>query len=159
MIAIDKFDSAMARTRAFFLSPFFRSMGSKVYVREGVRFERPKNISIGKSVYINYDCTVSAYSGKITIGDDVMIGFNSNILTTNHGYKNLKVSMMKQKDQKNANIVIGDDVWIAANVTILPNVRIGKGAIIGAGSVVTKDVKPYSIVGGVPAKHIKYRYG
>lgn len=157
MIAIDKLDSFRARTRALIFKPFFRSIGSKVYIREDVRFESPKNISIGKFVYINYGCTISAYSGNITIGNDVMIGFNSSILTTNHGYKNFKVSMMKQENQKNANVVIEDDVWIAANVTILPDVKIGKGAIVAAGSVVTKDVKPYSIVGGVPAKHIKYR--
>ncbi len=55
-------------------------------------------------------------------------------------------------------IIIGNDVWIGANAVVLPNVRIADGSIIGAGAVVTKDVKPYQIVGGVPAKHIRFRY-
>lgn len=59
----------------------------------------------------------------------------------------------------NASIVVGNDVWIGANVIVVPKVTIGDGAIIGAGSVVTKDVPPYAIVGGVPAKVIKYRFG
>jgi len=55
-------------------------------------------------------------------------------------------------------LFIGDDVWIGARVTIMRKVRIGNGAVIAAGSVVTKDVEPYSIVGGVPARHIRYRF-
>ena len=60
-------------------------------------------------------------------------------------------------DSEKAGIIVGDDVWIGANATILPGVKIGKGAVIGAGSVVTKDVKEYAIVAGVPAKHVRYR--
>lgn len=60
--------------------------------------------------------------------------------------------------QNNPKINIGNDVWIGANVCILPHVQIGSGAIIASGAVVVKDVKPYEIVGGVPAKHIKYRF-
>ena len=55
-------------------------------------------------------------------------------------------------------IVIGDDVWIGANVTVVGGVTIGRGAVVAAGAVVTKDVFPYSIVGGVPAKHLRYRF-
>jgi virginiamycin A acetyltransferase len=60
---------------------------------------------------------------------------------------------------KNRKVVIGNDVWIGSNVTILPSVNIGDGAIVAAGAVVVKDVPPYSIVGGVPAKVIRYRFG
>ena len=55
-------------------------------------------------------------------------------------------------------MVIGNDVWIGSNVIILPGVKVGDGAILSAGAVVSKNVEPYSIVGGVPAKHIKYRF-
>lgn len=72
---------------------------------------------------------------------------------------------ISKKNQKNANlqtnklsIEIGSDVWIGDNVSVLPNIKIGHGAIIGTGSVVTKDVEPYTIVGGVPAKFIKDRF-
>lgn len=60
--------------------------------------------------------------------------------------------------RKNIPVVIGNDVWIGANVSILPGVHIGDGAVLAAGAVVNKDVEPYEIVGGVPAKHIKYRF-
>ena len=60
--------------------------------------------------------------------------------------------------EKNKKVIIGNDVWIGENVTLLPSVKIGNGAIISAGSIVTKDVPDYAIVGGVPAKIIKYRF-
>lgn len=158
MIYIDKLYSVTARLRAYAHKPFFRSMGKRVYIRENVIFESPKQITIGNNVYINYRATISAHSGKVKIGDNVMIGFGASIITTNHGYKNLKKPMMDQKDHGRGDITIENDVWIGANATILPKVKVEKGAIVGAGAVVTKDVKPYSIVGGVPAKHLKFRY-
>lgn len=158
MIYIDKLYSAVARIRAYAHKPFFNSMGKKVYIRENVMFESPKKITIGRNVYINYGTTISAYSGKIKIGSNVMIGFGASLVTTNHGYKNLKKPMMDQKGDTKGDITIEDDVWIGANATILPKVRIEKGAIVGAGAVVSKDVKSYSIVGGVPAKHLKFRW-
>lgn len=158
MIYIDKLFSVVARARAYTYKPFFRSMGKRVYIRENVMIESPKKISIGNNVYINYRVTISGHSGTVKIGNDVMIGFGASIITTNHGYKNLKKPMMDQKDNGKGDIVIEDDVWIGANAVILPKVRIEKGAIVGAGAIVTKDVKPYSIVGGVPAKHLKFRY-
>lgn len=60
--------------------------------------------------------------------------------------------------RNNQSIIVGNDVWIGANVVLLPGVYIGNGAIIAAGAVVTHDIEPYSIVGGVPAKKIRYRF-
>ena len=69
---------------------------------------------------------------------------------TNHPYENSAL-------RKNEPVIIGNDVWIGANVCILPGVNIGDGAVLAAGAVVNKDVPSYSVVGGVPAKVIKYR--
>lgn len=85
------------------------------------------------------------------MGPDVMI------LTSNHKHDRLDVPMNQQGFPCPQKVMIGNDVWIGARVMILPGVRIGDGVIIGAGAIVTKDVPDYAIVGGVPAKILKYR--
>lgn len=75
-----------------------------------------------------------------------------------HGYADTNLPMVKQEVKKRSKLVIGNDVWIGARVTVLGNVKsIGHGVIIGAGSLVTKDVPDYAIMGGNPARVIKYR--
>ena len=88
------------------------------------------------------------------IGDDVMMGPNYIIYTRNHSFNRTDIPMNKQGMQDFKSVVIGNDVWIGARVIILPCVQIGDGSIIGAGSIVTKDVPPYAIVGENPAKII-----
>jgi acetyltransferase-like isoleucine patch superfamily enzyme len=85
-----------------------------------------------------------------------MIAPNVVIVAFNHGYKKLEIPMAKQINTEAA-VIIDDDVWVASNCTIGKGVRIGKGSIIAANSFVNKDVPPYSIVGGVPAKFIRTR--
>ena len=108
-----------------------------------------KNINMGKNVFINSGCRFQDQGG-ITIGDDVLIGHNVVLATLNHDINPRKRSTMHP-----APISIGHDVWIGANATVLPGVTIGDGAIIAAGAVVTKDVPPNVIAGGVPAKILK----
>ena len=79
------------------------------------------------------------------------------ILGGNHRFDRLDIPMMFQGNVEYAPVEIGNDVWIGSRVIILPGLKIGEGSIIGAGSVVTKDVMPYSIVAGNPAKLIKMR--
>lgn len=107
------------------------------------------NSNIGHFAYIG--C-----SGYIEIGDNVMISPRVSMYAENHNFGNLDVPMKDQGVTREI-IIIEDDCWIASNSIILPGVRIGHGSIIAAGSVVTKDVAPRSIVGGNPAKLIKYR--
>ena len=108
-----------------------------------------KNIHIGKNVFINSDCKFQDQGG-IFIGDDVLIGHNVVLATLNHD-ENPK----KRANLCPAPIHIGEKVWIGSNATILPGIKIGDGAIIGAGAVVTKNVEENTVVGGIPAKVIK----
>jgi maltose O-acetyltransferase len=95
--------------------------------------------------------------GTITIGADVMMGPDVVILTTNHIFENTDIPMDQQGIANELPVTIEDDVWIGTRVIILPGRHIGRGSIIGAGSVVTKDIPPFAIVGGNPAKVIRYR--
>jgi acetyltransferase-like isoleucine patch superfamily enzyme len=108
-----------------------------------------KNISVGKNVFINSGCSFQDQGG-ITIGDGALIGHNVVLSTLNHD-----IDPRKRSSLHPAPIVIGKNVWIGANVTVLRGVTIGDDAVIAAGAVVTKDVPANVIVGGVPAKIIK----
>lgn len=108
-----------------------------------------KNITIGKNVFINSGCRFQDQGG-IDLGDGVLVGHNVVLATLNHDF-----SPEKRSTTHPAPIKIGKNVWIGANVTVIPGVTIGDNAIIAAGAVVTKDVLPNMIVGGVPAKVMK----
>jgi galactoside O-acetyltransferase len=94
--------------------------------------------------------------GEIRIGRDCLIGPNVVMRTTNHRYERTDIPMYMQGHDAGS-IVIEDNVWIGANVILLPNITIGSGAIVGAGSVVTKSVPTMTIAAGVPARIIKSR--
>ena len=112
-------------------------------------------IEIGENSHFTYNVQVgAAEGGQIFIGKDVSIGPNVIIRASNHRYERKGIPINKQ-GHVGGKIIIEDDVWIGANVTILPNVIIGKGAVIGAGAVVNKDISAYALAGGVPAKIIK----
>lgn len=85
------------------------------------------------------------------MGPDVVI------MTTAHAFENSEIPIRLQGALPINPIIIEDDVWIGTRVVILPGVKIGKGSVIGANSLVTKDVEPYSIMGGIPAKYIRKR--
>ena len=108
-----------------------------------------KNITIGKNVFFNTGCTFQDRGG-ITIGDGTQIGQNVVLVTLNHG-----IAPEKRHITYPFPIVIGQNVWIGANATILPGVTIGRNAIIAASAVVSKDVPENAVVAGVPAKVIK----
>lgn len=120
---------------------------NEVYISNG------RNISIGEYCHINERVFIQG----ATIGNHVMIAPGVSILNNTHNYESLERPMIMQGMIKESNPVIEDDVWIGRNAIILHGITIGTGAIIAAGAVVTKDVEPYSIVGGVPAKYIKSR--
>jgi len=109
-----------------------------------------KNIAVGEHVFINACCHFQDHGG-VMIGDGCQIGHNVVFATLNHGF-----APEDRSTTYPAPIVLKKNVWVGSNATILSGVTIGENAIVGAGSVVTKDVPDNAIVGGVPAKVIKY---
>ena len=101
-------------------------------------------------------CIVAAGDGRIVIGNHVIMAMNVVVRAADHRYASIDVPIRYQ-GQEGGEIVIGDDVWIGANAVVTRNVHIGAHAIIAAGAVVTKDVAPYDIVAGVPARRIRSR--
>lgn len=112
-------------------------------------------IVIGDNLSLNTNTQIGADSGEIHIGNNVLIGPNVVIRVADHGIS--RASLIMKQPHVGSVITIEDDVWIGSNAVILRNVRLGRGCVVAAGAVVTKDVAPYDIVGGVPAIKISER--
>ena len=145
-------------------------------IAENVTVKGFKNIELGERVTLNQFSYIHAVNGflkvgdrfvgnylqllagegEIIIGNDVMVGPHTIIRAANHNLKRIDIPMLQQGHTWGS-IVIEDDVWIAAKAVILSNVTIGKGSVVAAGAIVTKDVPPFSVVGGIPAKIIQSR--
>lgn len=131
------------------------NIGTNVVLAPGLNITHPKKVFFGDNIYIGPNAFLSSY-GTIIIESGVIIGPNITIYTANHNYENAvaipydgKVILKMVKIEKN--------VWIGGNVIIIPGVTIAEGSIIGAGSVITKNVPKYAIMGGNPAKILRYR--
>ena len=131
----------------------FRVCGDNVNIASGVRFGRGRRISIGTDSGIGENSYIVCME-DVNIGNDVMIGPDVMILTGGHDYSDPNLRLIDQQVIA-APVTIGNDVWIGARVLILPGVTIGSRSIVGAGSVVTKDIPSHSIVAGNPARIIK----
>ena len=149
-----------------------------VFIDAGCRFIAPNAISIEGTVGIGRNAFFSAEGGSISVGDNTsfnanvhinasvggkicigkwcLLGPNVVMRTADHKYDKPEL-FIRQQGHRVGDICVEDDVWIGANAVILGDVRIGRGAIVGAGSVVTRNVPSMSIVAGVPAKVIKFR--
>lgn len=137
-------------------------MGEKVYI-EPTSTMTWSNIYLSDDIYIGENALFLSTRAKIIINSHVMFGPNVTIVTGNHRIDIVGKYMTEIKDvdklaEDDQDVCFKGDNWIGANSTILKGVNIGEGSIIAAGSVVTKDVPPYSIVGGVPAKVITMRF-
>ncbi len=126
--------------------------GKNVNIQKGVNLS--SKLQIGKNSGIG---AFSIVQSNVTIGENVMMGPYCYIYTQNHKFDSVEVPMIEQGYSEIKPVIIKDDVWIGSRVTILPGVTVGTGAVIGAGAVVTKDVPDYTVVGGNPAKILKYR--
>ncbi len=116
-----------------------------------------ENIFLGLNSHINqYCCVWASKKSKIIIGNNLLMGPGVKIFSSNHMVENTGIPMNIQPYIEK-DIIVGNDVWIGSNSVITAGTKIGKGVVIAAGSVVTKDIPEYAIVGGIPAKIIKDR--
>ncbi|MEH1843477.1 MAG: acyltransferase [Nostoc sp.] len=117
------------------------------------------NIKIGKDFHLGDFSIIQCVDAQVIIGDNCMIGSHAQLISTNHNYlsKNILIKDQGMGGVSKKGIKIGNDCWIGSGACILPGVNIGNGVVVGAMSVVTKDISPYSIVVGNPAKVIKVR--
>lgn len=113
-----------------------------------VYFMNPRGIYVGERTVVNQHCILDGRGAPLRIGSDVDIATHTHIWTLQHDPQSSTHGVIAGE------VIIKNNVWIASRVTILPGVTIGEGAVVAAGAVVTKDVDPYTIVGGVPAKKI-----
>ncbi|SKC18987.1 maltose O-acetyltransferase [Dyadobacter psychrophilus] len=128
-------------------------IGKNNCIQPGFRFGMRDTLSIGDNCQINEN----VYIQSAIIGSYVLIAQNVSILAVTHEFSSTDMPIILQGSTKPNPVRLEDDVWIGRNVILMPGIVIGKGAIIGAGAVVTKDVPQYAIMGGVPAKLIRYR--
>ena len=161
----------------------FKQFGKDSLLAPGVKLHTPKHVSVGNNSSIMSHCVietcpVNGHEPELKIGDNVSLGEYSHITCTNkitigngvitgrfvlitdnsHGSstkKDADIAPLAREINSNGPVCIGENVWIGDKATILPNVTIGKGSIIAANAVVTKDIPEYSVVAGVPAKIIK----
>lgn len=144
------------RLRGRYYSGLLANAGTNLKIAQGVRINNPPMVSVGDHCYLGDSVQLYAWNEHITIGNHVLIAAGVRMITRKHGFADVELPMSEQ-GYDNAPIVIGDDVWIGFQAVILSGVTIGQGSIVGAGAVVTKDVEPHSIVGGVPARLIRKR--
>lgn len=129
--------------------------GTEINIEHGATFGSGRGIRLGHRSGIGVDAEIL---GPVTIGNDVMMGPRCTIISDNHRFDDTTVPMNRQGfAQPDRPVEIEDDVWIGANVTITAGVTVGRGSVLAAGAVVTRDIPPYSIAGGVPARVIRSR--
>lgn len=140
------------RLRRFFAKQICCSVGKEVNIERNATFGSA--VSIGDYSGLGRNCELH---GEVYIGNYVMMAPECVFYTQNHAFASIDIPMCQQGNQPVKPIWIGDDVWLGRRVIVMPNVTIGNGCIIAAGAVVTSDIPPFSIAGGVPAKVIKSR--
>jgi len=166
-------------SRRWYYGKRFKRLGPRANLGMGILVDSGLNISIGREFSCGRNCTLAAggdglieigdhvslnmnvhinacIHGRILLGNDVLIGPNVVLRASNHVTTALD-KPIREQGHSCGEIIIEDDVWLAANVTVIGGVQIGRGSVVAAGAVVSHSVKPYSIVGGVPARFIKKR--
>lgn len=156
------------------LAPLYqqRGRGSKIY--GSVRMDTPpyRRFALGRRSVVESFCCINNAVGDVIIGDNTRIGLHTTVIgpveigsnvnlaqgivvtALNHNFTDC-TKRIDEQGVSTAKVTIGNDVWIGANATILPGVTIGNHSVVAAGAVITKDVPPYCLVGGVPAKILK----
>lgn len=139
------------KLRMFHLKNYLAQVGQGTCVQMDCKFLNGRKIYFGDRNVINFGCLFDGRKYEIRTGTDVSIGPEATILTLGHDPQSPEFC------DQGGDVIIGDRAWIAYRAIILPGIKIGEGAVVGAGSVVTKDVDPYTIVAGNPAKLLNKR--
>ena len=151
----------------------FKSAGQRTTIADAVDILSPQNLLVGDDVEFKYGCHIQVGSGitigsnthfapfcvvygPLEIGENCAFAAHCTLATVGHGFERIDIPMVQQPTTSRK-IIIEDDVWFGANAVVTGGVRVGRGSIIGAGAVVTKDVEPWSVMGGVPARLIRKR--
>lgn len=137
--------------RNCYLKIFLNKLGKNSEICRNIDFRSLRRIKIGSYSTINKHVVLDGRGGILTIGNSVDIAQDCRIWTLQHDYNSPEYKAI------GGDVTIEDYVWVASGATILPNVKIGKGAVVATGAIVTKDVPPYAIVAGIPAKIIGNR--
>jgi acetyltransferase-like isoleucine patch superfamily enzyme len=149
------------RIRMLLLRNAFHQHG-KNFIFDPDGFYSYKTIEVGDFVSINRNPIFLAVESNIIIGNKVMFGYNVTVIGGNHNSSlvgRYMCDVMEKRTEDDQDVVFEDDIWVGSGAIILKGVRVGRGSIVAAGAVVNKNVLPYSVVGGVPAKKISMRFG
>lgn len=142
------------RLRAALAARMLDGCGREVNIEHGAWFGTGRGVSVGDYSDIGVDALVM---GPLEVGANVMMGQRCVLLAGRHDFRRTDIPMNRQGFLPEKAVVLEDDVWLGSNVVVLPGRRVGRGSIVGAGSVVTADVPPYSVVGGNPARVLASR--
>lgn len=148
------------RLRMYLFRPLFRAYGANFWFDPDGLYSF-HNITVGSDVSLGVGATVMAAKSRIQIGNKVMFGPHVTVIGGNHNTEELGRFMFDVSEKRPGNdlgVVIEDDVWVGARAILLAGVTVGRGSIVAAGSVVTKNVPAYAVVGGCPARVLKFRW-
>jgi len=140
--------------RAFYRRSFRRS-GDDIVIMAGAYIEHPQNVEVGDRCTFGRNCWIGAHA-PLKLGNDVGVGPSVIIHTANHRFDDRNVPILQQGHDEKP-VEIEDDVWLAAGARVMPGTRIGRGAVIAAGSVISGPIEPYAIMVGFPARRIGVR--
>lgn len=140
--------------RSSIAKKLFKHTGKNITIKHGAYFGDGRNIVMGEYSQLGIDCKVE---NDLVMGDYVLMGPEVVIYSSMHEYKDINSPIMMQGAKDEESVVIGNDVWIGLRCVIMPGVKIADHVIIGSYAAVTHDVPEYAIMGGIPAKIIRYR--
>lgn len=149
------------KLRAYRLKKAINRKGSNFQLGDNAIICSPKMIEVGDNVNIGPNVVLYAIYKKIIFGNNVLLGPNVTMVNGDHSIRKIGVPIIDNHEKlpgDDADIVIEDEVWIGANVTVLKGVTVGRGSVIAAGAVVVKSIPPYTIAGGVPATVLRKRF-
>lgn len=148
------------RLKMYLYRPMFEKYGSNFHFDPNGLYSF-SNITVGNDVSLGYKPILMAGKSKIVIGNKIMFGPEVVLIGGGHNTSVIGKSMYdvhEKRPQDDLGVILEDDIWIGARATILRGVVVGRGTIVAAGAVVTKSTPPYSVVGGIPARVIKFRW-